>query len=194
VKATFALLAKAEIHNLVRRLSWDIHRKYRTGIDICRLPPHISLKQPFDISDLNPLEEYMTELADHIQPFEINLTGLELIEATIDELETGILWLKVDEMILLRQLHNRLNQELTLRFGDVSAAFDGPEYHFHMTVAIGGQPVDTYKKIYSEFAGQLKDLQYVARELGMFVYDDREEINAGYITYKILPLRGNPSS
>ena len=194
MKATFALLANAEIHNLVRRLSWDIHRKYRTGIDICRLPPHISLKQPFDISDLNPLEEYMTELADRIPPFEVNLTGLELIEATIDELETGILWLNVQETKLLRQIHNRLNQELTLRFGDVSAAFDGPDYHFHMTVAIGGQPVETYKKIFSEFAGHLKDLQYIVRELGMFVYDDKEEINAGYITYKILPLRGNSSS
>ena len=194
MKATFALLANTEIHNLVRRLSWDIHRKYRTGIEICRLPAHISLKQPFDISELNPLEGYMTDLAVSIPPFEVNLTGLELIETTIDGLETGILWLNVQETKLLRQLHNRLNQDLTLCFGDVSAPFDGPNYHFHMTIAIGGQPIETYKKIYSEFAGHLKDLQYIVRELGMFVYDDREEINAGYITYKILPLGGNPSS
>lgn len=51
MKAAFALLADTETHNLVRKLSWDIHRKYHTGIDICRLPPHVSLKQPFDISD-----------------------------------------------------------------------------------------------------------------------------------------------
>lgn len=55
MKATFALLANAEIHNLVRKLAWDNHQKYHTGIDVCRLPPHISLKQPFDISDLNRL-------------------------------------------------------------------------------------------------------------------------------------------
>jgi len=193
VKATFALLANTEIHNLVRRLSWDIHRKYRTGIEICRLPAHISLKQPFDMFDLNPLEEYMTQFADRIPPLEVNLTGLELIQATIDGLETGILWLNVKETALLRQLHNRLNQELTSKLGDISAPFDGPDYHFHMTVAIGGQPIETYQKIYSEFAGHWKDLEYTVRELGMFVYDDREEINAGYITYKILPLRGNPS-
>ena len=193
MKATFALLANTEIHNLVRRLSWDIHRKYRTGIEICRLPAHISLKQPFDMFDLNPLEEYMTQFADRIPPLEVNLTGLELIQATIDGLETGILWLNVKETALLRQLHNRLNQELTSKLGDISAPFDGPDYHFHMTVAIGGQPIETYQKIYSEFAGHWKDLEYTVRELGMFVYDDREEINAGYITYKILPLRGNPS-
>jgi 2'-5' RNA ligase len=194
VKATFALLASAEIHNLARRLSWDIHRKYRTGIDIYRLPPHISLKQPFNIFDLHPLEEYMTDLADSISPFEANLTGLELIEATIDGLETGILWLNVKETVLLRHLHNRLNLELTSRFGDVSAAFDGPDYHFHMTIAIGGQPIGTYQKIHNEFASRLNDLQFTVRELGMFVYDDWEEINAGYITYKILPVGGNPGS
>ena len=188
MKAAFALLADAEIHNLVRKLSWGIHRKYRTGIDICRLPPHISLKQPFDISDLNPLEEYMTDLANSMPPFEVHLIGLELIDATIDGLETAIIWLDVRETDILRHLHDRINADLTSRFGNVSAAFDGPDYHFHMTVAIGGQPIETYKKIYSEFAGHLKDLQYTVRELGMFVYDDKEEINAGYIMYKLLPI------
>ena len=194
MKATFALLANAQVHNLVRKLSWNIHRKYRTGIEVCRLPPHISLKQPFDIFDLDSLEDFMSELADSISPFEIHLTGLELIDANIEGLETGILWLNVHETEILRNLHNHLNQELTSRFGNVSAAFDGPDYHFHMTVAMGGQSLETYKKIYGEFAGHLENLQYTVRELGMFVYDEREEINAGYITYKILPLSGGASS
>ncbi len=56
MKAKFALLANNEIHNLVRKLSWDIHQKYRTGIDVTRLPPHISLKRSFDISSLHLLE------------------------------------------------------------------------------------------------------------------------------------------
>ncbi len=60
MKATFALLANTEVHNQVRKLSWDIHQKYRTGIDICRLPPHISLKQPFDVAEVGPVETYMT--------------------------------------------------------------------------------------------------------------------------------------
>ena len=41
MKATFALLADHQIHDQVRKLSWDIHQKYRRGIDVTRLPPHI---------------------------------------------------------------------------------------------------------------------------------------------------------
>jgi len=71
MKATFAFLSDNETHNLVRKLSWDIHQKYRTGIDVCRLPPHISLKQPFDVSDLDLLSGYMAELARSIEPFNL---------------------------------------------------------------------------------------------------------------------------
>lgn len=89
MRATFAFLADNQIHNLVRKSSWDIHQKYRTGIDVCRLPPHISLKQTFDISDLDSLSEYLADLAQGIEAFQVNLTHLELIDATIDSLESG---------------------------------------------------------------------------------------------------------
>jgi len=188
MKATFALLADNETHNPVRKLSWDIHQKYRTGIDVCRLPPHISLKQTFDISDLDSLSEYMTELAESIEPFQAHLTHLELVDATIDGLDSGILWLNVEETELLRGLHNRLNEELTARFGNVPAEYDGADYHFHMSVAFSGQPIETYHKILDEFKDRLVNLQCMVRDLVMFVYDERSDVNAGYMTYKILPL------
>jgi 2'-5' RNA ligase len=188
MKATFALLANNEIHNLVRNLSWDIHQKYRTGIDVTRLPPHISLKQPFDVSDLNALEKYMVELAGTITPFEVRLTELQLVDIAIEGLNTGLLWLNVQETELLRQLHNRVNQELAARFGDAPAAFDGPEYHFHMTVALGNQPIETYRKIKDEFSGRLTNLQYTVQEMVMFVYDEMYSFSSGYMTYMALPV------
>ena len=193
MKATFALLADNQTHNLVRKLAWDIHQKYRTGIDVCRLPPHISLKQPFDISDLDSLSEYMTELARSIELFPTLLTHLELIEMTMDGLHTGILWLNVQETEFLRQLHERVNRDLTARFGNVPAEFDGSDYHFHMTVAIGGQPIGTYLKILDEFKDRLVNLPCTIQEMVMFVYDERTAVNAGYMTYRILPLGANHS-
>jgi len=188
MKATFAFLADNHIHNLVRKLSWDIHQKYRTGIDVCRLPPHISLKQTFDISDLDSLSEYMIELAESIQPFQAQLTHLELINATIDGLESGILWLNVEETEFLRGLHNRLNEELTARFGNVPAEYDGADYHFHLSVSIGGQSIEIYHKILDEFKERLVNLPCMVRDLVMFVYDERSDVNAGYMTYMIIPL------
>lgn len=188
MKATFALLANNEIHNRVRKLSWEIHRTYRTGLDITRLPPHISLKQPFDMADLRPAEQYMVELAGSIAPFEVKLTALQLVDAVIEGVATGILWLNVEETETLRQLHNRVNEELAARFGNVRAAFDGPDYHFHMTVAIGGQPIETYRKIHNEFTGYLNNLKYTVQELVMFAYDEMYTMNAGYLTYMILPI------
>ncbi|MCK6585418.1 2'-5' RNA ligase family protein [Chloroflexi bacterium CFX2] len=191
MKATLALLADSETHNLVRKLSWDIHQKYRTGIDVCRLPPHISLKQPFDISDVDSLSAYMTKLAQGLEPFPTLLTHLELIETTMDRLHTGILWLNVQETEFLRGLHERVNRELTKRFGNARAEFDGADYHFHMTVAIGGQPIETYRTILNEFKDRLMNLPCTVREMVMFVYDERTAVNAGYMTYMILRFGAN---
>ncbi len=188
MRATFALLADTEINNLVRKLSWDIHRQCRTSIDASRLQPHISLKQPFAVQAVEPVADYMDELASSLAPFEVNLIGLELFEVHLDGMDMGVLVLDVQETAQLRGLHNRVHAELSARFGDVSAAFDGPAYHFHMTVAIGGQPVEAYRKIKAEFSERLKDLRYTVREMVMFIYDEREEVNAGYMEYKILPL------
>lgn len=192
MKAALALLADHETHNQVRKLSWDIHRKYHTGIDICRLPPHVSLKQPFNIADLDALETYGLEFAKTISPLEIKLTELELIEMSTDQMQTGLLWMNVQESEFLRGLHNCLHEELTARFGDVTAPFDGLEYHFHMTVAMGNQSFEIYQKAHHEFSDRLKDIRFVAHEIGLFVYDEHDEANASYIIYQILPLRNRP--
>ncbi|MCK6585509.1 MAG: 2'-5' RNA ligase family protein, partial [Anaerolineales bacterium] len=115
----------------------------------------------------------------------------ELIETTMDGLHTGILWLNVQETDFLRQLHERVNRELTERFGNTQAEFDGADYHFHMTIAIGGQPLETYRMILGEFKNRLVNQSCTIREMVMFVYDERTAVNAGYMTYMILPLGAN---
>ena len=109
MKATFVLLANSEVHNYVRKLSWDIHQKYRTGTRHASLPPYISLKQPFSISDLPALEDYMDELAKSIDPFEVKLTELQVVPTFFDGMEYGILWIEIEETEILRGVHNRLN-------------------------------------------------------------------------------------
>jgi 2'-5' RNA ligase len=190
MKATFALLADTDVSNFVRKLAWEIHRKYCTGTSISRLLPHVSLKQLFEIEDLARLEDYMQEFAQTIHPFVIKCTELQLMPITLEGIETGILWMDIEESTYLRQLHDRLNQELAQRFGDTQAPFDGPEYHFHMTVMMGGQPVEVYREIFDGIPERMIDLEFTASGLAMFVYDEPLCLDGNYMTYKVLPLGG----
>jgi len=189
LKATFALLANSDIHNTVRRLSWEMHLKYRVGTRHVSLPPHISLKQPFHVDDLPGLEEYMGDLAGSIQPFEVRLNDLQIVPVPYDKYtEYGILWINIEETGILRELHNRLNRELSQRFGETSADYDGDAYHFHMTVMMGGQFMEIYRKFKNEIPNSNINMTYTARELAMFVYDEPMGPHGEYLCYRILNL------
>lgn len=188
MKATFALLATSEVHNAVRKLSWEFHQKYRTGTRHASLPPHISLKQPFNIPDLPALEKYMDELAVSIQPFEVTLTRLQIVPILFGGAEYGILWYDIEETETLRGLHNRINSELRHLFGDSTANFDGDSYRFHMSVMMGGQLLDIYQKFHSEIPNSSIDLTYTATEMAMFVYDEPMGPHSDYLCYRIVPL------
>ena len=132
----------------------------------------------------------MDELAGSMQPSEVHLVQLQLVKTVIDNWETGILWIDVQETPYLRELHQQLNRELAARFDNTRAPFDGENYHFHMSVAIGEQSWEVYQRVYKDIAATPIDLRYVARELALFVYDDSPSVGAGYMTYKVLPITG----
>jgi 2'-5' RNA ligase len=188
MKAAFALLVDHNAHNVIRKLAVDMHSKYHIGFLASLLPPHVSLKQPFSVSNLPALEAYFDQLAETIQPFEITLTRLALQVSSFDDDELGILWLDVQENRILRDLHDRINRELSERFENTAAPFDGAEYHFHATVELGGQPAEVYRRIYAEYEHIEVDLRFTAKEIAMFYYDDLGSGPGAFITYKILPV------
>src|SRR4030043_802924 len=107
----------------------------------------------------------MGELADSITPFEVKLSELQLIPIIIEEIETGLIWLDVQETEILRKLHKWVNQELGQRFKNTQADFDGASYHFHLTVMIGGQPIAEYRKFFGEITNPKVNLHYTVHEL-----------------------------
>lgn len=188
MKATFVLLADSDVHNFIRKLTWEIHQKYRTGTRHAALPPHISLKQPFHIPNIPAVEEYMEELTASIQPFDVTLTELQSVPMLFNGTEYGILWAVIEETKTLRGLHTRLNKELSQRFGDTSAEFDGDTYRFHMSVMMCGHLMEICRE-YQDFIQYSKlNMSYIARELAMFVYDEPIGPHSDQLCYKILPL------
>lgn len=132
----------------------------------------------------------MLELAASLAPVQVWLPRLEIVPTAIDGQATGILWLDVHETARLRQLHNRICGELMARMDNTQAPFDGPDYRFHMTVAIGTQPFSVYQAMHEQLSRAPVNLNYTAQELAVFVYDDDDHTSADYMTYKILPLTG----
>ena len=189
MKAALVLLASPEIHNTIRKLSWEFHQKYRTGTRHVSLPPHISLKQPFPVTDLPALERYTGELADSIQPFEVTLDEIQIVPIPFDKyLEYGIMWVNITESETLRGLHNRINENLRSLFGETSAMFDGESYNFHMTIMMGGQLMDIYRKFQDEMPCSKINLSYTVREMALILYDEPMGPNGDNLCYKIVPL------
>lgn len=191
MKATFALLANLEVHNFIRKLSWDIHLKYRTGTRHASLPPHISIKQPFSVSDLPALEKYMDDLAMSIQPIEVRLTDLQAIPTYFDGVEYGVLMVGVEESKHLYELNNQINRDLNLQFWSNRRDHDRDIHHFHMTVMMCGQLMEICRKYETDIEHKKVNMRYIPRELAMFVYDEPMGPHGDYLCYKILPLGGH---
>ena len=184
MRATFALLTNRDIENAVNRLAWQINLRWHTGVTPRCLAPHISLKQPFEIGqNLAALERYMVAFASDVPPLSIELTAFYLWET--------VLALDVKETPALRALHDRLNRELPLLFGEVDAAHDGAEYHFHLTIATGGASAETYRSIYSENSVHPFPATFTAHEVALFVYHERPSGERDYMTHTVLPLTGS---
>jgi 2'-5' RNA ligase len=188
MKTGFVLLVDSAVHNLMRRLAFQLNRDYRTGFGGALLPPHISLKQPFTIADVDAVEAYFDSFAASVQPFDVTLESVEVQPTAGPAGETGIVWLKVQESPTLRGLHTRLNAELAARFANTAADFDGPAYRFHATVVMGGQPAEVYRRIAAALPRLPLPHTCRVREIMMCYVDDDSFALGTYITYKILPL------
>lgn len=136
--------------------------------------------------DLAAIEASFDHLARSIDPFPLTFPRIG------GPGDAPALWLEVDETETLRGLHTRINQELAARFQETQAPFDGPAYHFHLSIALGGASSALYRSMVAKLASQYVALQIIARHLALFYYDDDQISPGSFLTYKILPL-GKPS-
>jgi 2'-5' RNA ligase len=183
MKAGFALLADRSVSNAVTQLAWDMHLRWQNGIGSRSIPPHISLRQPIDIGgELEAMGEYAHRLAAAVPPLSIQLGDLLAWDdgLVIDVVETPA----------LRQVHDRLIRELGAIYGAVRADHDGAEYHFHMTVAIGGADAATYRRIQANYTDWALPSGFTSVEVGLFVGYERAPGAWQFMLHTVLPLTG----
>lgn len=185
MKAGITILANYKVQNYTRKIACELNQNYGVDFFASFYPAHISLKQPFAIEDLPRLEAYCDELAAQTAPFPV-----ELDELYADAWNGyGLLGLRVVETSTLRDLHNRLNCQLSQLFADSSAPHDGDAYRFHLTIEMGEiAGSNPYMAYYENLVEKKVHLSFQAEQLGLF-YSAGEEQNR-YMLYKVIPLSG----
>lgn len=104
----------------------------------------------------------------------------------------GILGLSVVESLVLRALHNRLNDALSRVFKDTRAPHDGSGYHFHMTIELGKvEQVNGFREYFEELQDKEVNFSYTAQELALFYYTEEANRPGSFITYRVQPLIGS---
>lgn len=188
MRTAIALLVEDELSNQLASYTRRC-RDYGFSWNVLRLPAHVSLKQPFVVPDFERFERYFEDFASHTEPQQLKMDGFVFWGNE----EYGIVVVRIAASPRLRQLHSQLNSELEEEFGGTHADFDGDEYEFHLTVAIGAFHADSLTQLQNDIATWQLDEVTVSSRLAMFVYEEstRPDPLYGvreYGTYKVLPL------
>ena len=185
MKAAIALLADFSTQNIARHMVFEICQSAKMEFFGSLLPSHVSLKQPFTFEDMDKLEAWFDSLSARTAPFDVHLDSVYY--SALDEY--GIVGLHVVETPILRSLHNQINHELPSIVENPSAAHDGDEYRFHLTVELGKTTLgNPYKTFFDGLTDKKVDLVFRAQHMAMFIYADRPIQSGSFILYRVMPL------
>ncbi len=71
MKDTRVLIAENDAENFGRKMMLEAHKYGKMGFEMARLPQHVSLKQPFNIPNLEEMKKY-----DYKKSFKFSKLGL----------------------------------------------------------------------------------------------------------------------
>lgn len=187
MKATIALLADVEAENFGRECMLEANRAGQTGFEAARLPMHISLKQPFHISNLEKLETIFNDYSRKITAITVPFVELCCFLTNVFGYESGCMYIQTEDMPELKAMQQKLLDLLETTLGPCPAEHD-KDYTFHMTIAIGGAPYENYQKAYQVMKKHNFKQKCVFDKLGLFYYDDDIIKPGSYFCYKSIQL------
>lgn len=184
-RCAFALLPDPDTRNRVTEITMRLHELNPGRLHWLSLPPHVSLKQPFEYEQLEPLTAYFDDIAKALAPFTCPSGELEIQPPR--HRSEHIAWIAMKEDPRLRTLHEQLLRELSTVVLDPVASFDGDTYRFHLTLAfVEGEDELLLPAGAAQFSGAPVQFD----RLAMFVYDGFPPDPYQYMTYRVRPLGG----
>ncbi len=151
----------AEAAHLATGLQIEILRKYgyNPGLDAY---PHITLKMGFDVTEIAPFEALVEKIASGVRPFEITVRNFS-------SFEEGILFLDVEPCNALEQLRQQILAELSASHGIRPLEIEGPQFHFHVTLAHGFTRHE-FDELRKSHVTRKVELKFTARQLALFCH------------------------
>lgn len=188
LKAAIALLPDAAWANRLSALALLVHGATAGRLRWPRLPPHLSLRQPFAFESLAELERRFHLLASESEPLTVTLGGIEQRVSSPNGPE-AMVWVQARESPALVALQERWSQELVEPVADTSAPVAGTP-GFHVTLgflpassSVPGTPLPHVEGSLATFS-----------ELGLFLYDGLPRAGWQCMLYARRGLGGAPTS
>ncbi len=106
------------------------------------LPQHVSLKISFETDKYN-------DIISHIKG---KYKDLHKITLEVDYIQQvpGVIWLKMKENSILRNIHTELNSELKEKYGVGLHFYDGDNFTFHSTLFQDESNVDKVNELFNK--------------------------------------------
>lgn len=184
-----ALLADSTIHNIGRTVSLELDRQFNIGLNTCRFPPHITLKQAFSYhGDIEPLTRLFDTFCCLATPPVIRYSGIELTPCVNEE--TSI-WLSIAADHHLTGMQKMLLHLLNEQLGIQPGPLDGKKWRFHTTLAQSRLNPDQHTAIRELAARHTNQLNAPCTHAILLITPPHkpESIDES-VSYRIRPLTG----
>lgn len=125
---------------------WDaVEAKFGlTGRTKIPWPPHVTLKYHFSTHDVEPVQAAMAEFAQTEPVIPWAIEGF----SSFRDGDARVIFMEVRPNAALRALHDRLLSRLRTFDWMAWGAYDGPELHYHATIAYRGLTPDNFDEVW----------------------------------------------
>ena len=176
----YAILLDEAGHNAAREIELDLSMRFQTRAGL-KQSPHITVKPPFVVEELDPFVDYFDTLAADTKQFDIEVRGF-------DYFEPKVIFLNVAENAALAALHRKIVADLERDHGIAhDARTEMENVRFHSTVATGDLTPENFAKAKEYVAGKHPSFAFRASRMALFYQLSPEE---GWIVYRQAELKG----
>lgn len=168
LKGAIALLPDRDLANRLAAAALAAHRATMGRLRWPRLPPHLSLEQPFVVPDTSAVERYLEQLAGSLPKISVSLAGVEQ-RLTSPHAPEAIVWVAVQPSEVLLTLHERLDADLGPARPEPSVPLEEERHRFHLT--LGFLPAWIPGLDVEALSAELSGLEVTFAEAALFLYD-----------------------